>query len=172
MDRYTGQLQAIWYSNKLETDKQIAILRKIHNYFNNPVDGPPNKPVGQVDVICVEENGIGNGVIPFIRRMNLPLYTFASQGGSHDHSKYLNFITVLRAIELGILEGDAQLYHEVTSLKRSAKGKFSGDDDIICAIAFALVYINKFPQLKPRFDNDPNKFNMDKWLKPKNITMV
>lgn len=172
LDRYDGSLCASWVNNELNLDVQCERLKQIYKYYHYPVDGHPNQPVGQVEAIVLEKNGLGLGAMAIARKLLLPITPVHTGGGGYnkENSKYFNFLAVKKAVDNYRLVGDSLLHEETEKLARDKKGGFVGPDDMISAISFALVYINKNPQTKPMSLIDRSRvFSVDKYLKPKKV---
>lgn len=164
IDRYTGRLEATWTSNQLDADAQVAILKQIHDFYAHPADLPKwgDPKESYVETIIIENNGIGGGIAPFMRKAGLPVYEATTIGGDKDYSKYLNFLLVKRDVEIGRLSGDEAFRDECIGLCRQADGKFTGKDDLIASVGFCLAYMQRHPRTPPKSQINRNThFDME-----------
>ncbi|HJZ06409.1 MAG TPA: hypothetical protein VJ327_11265 [Patescibacteria group bacterium] len=155
-DLYTGRLCASWAANNLDTDQQIEVLKQIYGFYNIPEDRHKFSDEKYVHTIAVERNGVGLGLLPFLRKQALPLYEVTTESGNKDFSKYANFLQVKRAVESSLLQGDQHLADEVKGLARDSRGRFVGKDDLIAATSFYLGYIARHNPQRPATALDPH----------------
>lgn len=126
----TGDLIATWTDNKTPVPAFIATIEAARARW---------RPVKTV----VESNGIGAGVFQALQRPDV------AEHESNKAEKAIRFDRLREAIETGVIGAGPELVAEIKSSVVDRAGKFTGRDDLLNAVSFALEWRRRNPWQAP-----------------------
>lgn len=138
VDRVSRRLCAVFVSDRAMGDDVAKVAHYLWAHYSKP------RPDGELwrPRVVVEDNTTGGIVIQPCYRLGLPIETFDTT----EVTRYNGLLEAKRAVEMGYLEGPAELAEECDELHRDeVTGKWKGRKDILMAYGFCAVRIAEQP---------------------------
>lgn len=150
LGRRTGRLHATWTANGMEVPDFVDVVVQAAKKWSPAA-------------VVVEGNGIGAGTLSLIKRAQVPCIEHTSTAAE----KAIRFPHLRSLIESGNLPIGPELQSEVKSSVVDRAGKYTGRDDLLSAVSFALTHLQKIPYVEESTRVDPTVYVTPEWRRPK-----